>query len=108
MPDTLPIRLLDSLGYVTGDGIGRRYLRDIVIVAFLPGTPRSDWQKIVDGVHGNVIGGVRGPFGDGNYYVRINGGTYAAIVRALETLRSYRHVSYAAHLPYDPEPPPDS
>jgi len=49
----------DSARYHTGQLGNGFFSKYVVAVTFLPGTPRSDKQSILDGVRGTVIGGYR-------------------------------------------------
>jgi hypothetical protein len=98
-PDSVPHALFDSLGTVMTSipGIAPGpYRRDIVIVRFEPETPLAVRMAVIDSVSGHVVGGdVDDDRENGSYYVRISGGTFDALVRAVGILQRQPQVSNA-------------
>ena len=88
-PDTVSADLLDSLGSVSGAPLSPgQYRKDVVIVEFEIGTGLSQRQAAIDLVNGVVIGGkLYAEGGDGRYFVRISGGTTAALLNAVGILQ---------------------
>jgi hypothetical protein len=101
-PDTTPQHLFDSLGVVSGAPLSRGpYQRDIVLVEFLFGTPQSARQAAIDSVAGQVVGGsLDDDKTDGAYYVRVKGGTTAALLDAVEILQRQPQVAIAIWLDF--------
>ncbi len=75
-PDTTPGALFKALGSVSGRPLTNGpYLRDIVLVEFVPGTPLADRQDAIDSIGGIVVGGkLDSDKQDGANYVQISGG----------------------------------
>ena len=96
-PDTVSAALLDSLGTVSGAPLSPgQYRKDIVIVEFENGTGLTQRQAAIDSVNGVVIGGKLDADGrDGTYFVRISGGTTAALLNAVGILQRQPGVELA-------------
>jgi predicted secreted Zn-dependent protease len=103
-PDSVPHALFDSLGVVDGPPLTHGpYRRDIVLVEFRYGTSQTARQAAIDSVGRRVVGGVMNSDGqDGAYYVRIHGGTTAALLNAVETLLRQPQVDIASWLSLAP------
>jgi hypothetical protein len=103
-PDSTPTALFDSLGTVAGSPLSAGpYRRDIVIVEFKLGTPLAVRQAAIDSVSGKVVGGVLDDDKqDGAYYVRIQGGTTAALLTAVQILQRQPQVAIAIWLNIGP------
>jgi hypothetical protein len=103
-PDSMPRALFDSLGTITGSPLSAGpYRRDIVIVEFKLGTPLAVRQAAIDSVSGKVVGGVLDDDKqDGAYYVRIQGGTTAALLTAVQILQRQPQVAIAIWLNIGP------
>src|SRR5688572_29669770 len=65
-------------------------LKNIVLVAFQPGTPQPKRQEAVDAIGGEVLGGLRELGDDGYYFVRVPSDSLArgvfAAIRQLKRL----------------------
>lgn len=95
-PDFFPKALFDSLGTVTSASSGSTFRKDIVTIDFRAGTPLAVRQAIIDSVGGVVVGGAHYEMaGEGTYYVRIRGGTMAALLDALAILHRQPQVIMA-------------
>jgi hypothetical protein len=99
-PDTIPRALFDSLGAVIGPPLSHGpYRKDIVLVEFRSGASRAARKAAIDSVGGRVVGGEQDEDGeDGAYYIRIKGGTTAALLTAVEILQRQPQVDVATWL----------
>lgn len=96
-PDSFPTELFAALGTVSGSPLlDSAYRKDIVIVAFQPTATQAQRQAAIDSIGGQVVGGHRDKDGvDGYYYVRITGGTTAALLSAVTVLHRQPQVQGA-------------
>lgn len=96
-PDSTPTALFAQLGTVSGPPLlDSAYRKDIVIVAFASTATQAQRQAVIDSIGGEVVGGKPDPMSqDGYYYVRINGGTTAALLSAVSLLQRQALVSFA-------------
>jgi hypothetical protein len=96
-PDSTPTALFAALGSVSGPPLlDSAYRKDIVIVAFISNATQAQRQAVIDSIGGEVVGGQHDPMSqDGAYYVRINGGTTAALLSAVSLLHRQPIVSFA-------------
>lgn len=98
-PDTIPAdfyaaaRIAEDLA-----GLRGRYLRDVLSVVFVPGTPLEERQAALDLVRGRVMGGQRGSLPDvGEYFVSLPADTTAnTLVAAMDRLNLLPGVAGAA------------
>ena len=96
-PDSLPADYGDTARWVSGGShVSGKILSEIVVLAFRRNTPQADRQAAVDLVHGTVVGGRRGPDGDGIYLVRVpTAGTIEPLFQAIATLKALPQVAIA-------------
>lgn len=99
-PDSVPRALFRALGTVSGRPLlpGVVYIKDIVIVSFDPGTTPARRRAAFDAVGGVVVGGSRYRKlpGEGNYYLRVPGGTASSLLHAVTVLQKLPQVSHAS------------
>lgn len=102
-PNGVPDSLYHPSKWMTGGPtLPGTFLRDIVVVLFMPGTPQPERQAAVDMVRGRVVGGrpLPGGDGDGSYFIRIPGDeSDEPLKRAIEALKSLPQV-VSAHPEY--------
>lgn len=102
--ETPPRALFDSLGEVRSPGgHGVPWVRRIVVIAFKRTASQPERQAVVNAINGAVVGSLRlVPVEE--YYVRIPGRTFEAIITALIAVRAFGQVDHAAPLMHDPQP----
>jgi hypothetical protein len=96
-PDSIPATLYaDSNLVVNSTRLSGVFVRDVVDLLFVPGTPQSQRQAAVDQIQGQVIGGSPYPDGDGYYLVKVPGdGTDGPVFAAIAQLKALPQVSVA-------------
>ena len=70
-PDSLPAGFYDDTNVVTVAGRPGPFIKNVVLVLFLPAAPQHERQAAIDSVQGTVIGGVRLSPRDGLYVVSL-------------------------------------
>jgi hypothetical protein len=96
-PDSIPATLYDDSSLVLNSTrLPAPFVRDVVALLFVRGTPQPDRQAAVDLVNGEVIGGEPFPDGDGYYLVRVPGdGTDGPVFDAIARLEALPQVELA-------------
>ena len=93
-PDSFPESLIHSLGVIKG-GHGAPWVRRIIDVSFLDGTPLDQRIAAIGAVNGKVVGGDHWPIGEGDYFVLVPDSTLKTMVAAMDKLGSMPGVDYA-------------
>ena len=70
-PDSVPGWVYDPANVVRGTWIAGAYARDVLVIAFVPGTNERARAEAVCAVDGVVIGGHRWDGAEGRYFIRI-------------------------------------
>lgn len=70
-PDSVPGWVYDPANVVRGTWIAGTYVRDVLVVVFLPGTDARARAEAICAVDGVVIGGQRWDEAEGLYFIRI-------------------------------------
>lgn len=89
-PDSIPESIFDS-AFVTRDTTysSLDFLRNVLVVSFVPGITDEDRQAALDMVNGEVVGGIPNGVGGGEYLVRItDNGTTGPLFSAIATLQA--------------------
>ncbi|MBA4160029.1 MAG: S8 family serine peptidase, partial [Gemmatimonadetes bacterium] len=96
-PDTLPPGLYNESNIRRNSAcITGPVLKDIIVLAFRPGTPQEQRQAAVDLVQGEVIGGLRPTDLEGQYFIRIeDDGTGERLCQAIGQLEALPQVLLA-------------
>lgn len=107
-PDTVPAGLYAPENILLNSPhfwISDKVARDLVNVTFREGATRAERQAAIDGVGGEVIGGMRMKFSEGDYLVRVeDDGTGAGLKAAADLLNAHPAVLAAGpEYLFDPE-----
>jgi subtilisin family serine protease len=96
-PPSVPSSVYASSNTISNTSrMAGRFLRNVVVVLFNPGTPQPDRQAAVDAVGGTVVGGMLLTDDDGSYFVQVaDNGTDGPLFTAIDKLSQLPQVLHA-------------
>ena len=96
-PDSMAGWVTESANWVTDDAhVTGSFVKDLVVIRFVPGATQQQRQSAIDGIGGTVVGGVPFDGVEGAYYVALPADTtHERLFAAIDTLNTLPQIDNA-------------